>query len=101
MVDQNFYAENRARFMSHLGDDAALFFGAAHYLRNGDAEYAFRQNSDVLYLTGWKDPDVAVLLRPNSDKPFVMFVQPKDPQREILESKIFYEKYRGVILALH
>lgn len=83
MVDQKFYLANRERFMSKLGNDAALFFGAQHHLRNGDAEYSFRQSSDVLYLTGWRDPDVAILLRPNSDKPFVMFVQPKDPQREI------------------
>ena len=60
-----------------------LLFGAHHHLRNGDAEYRFRQLSDLLYLCGWEDPEVAVLLRPDAEHPFTMFVQPKDPEREV------------------
>ena len=83
LLSHHFYAENRQRFMDALGDDAGLFFGQHHHLRNGDAEFPYRQSSDILYLSGWEDPEVAVLLRPKSDKPFIMFVQPKDPKREI------------------
>ena len=83
VVHSDLYKNNRARFMAALGNDAALFFGANHYLRNGDAEFSYRQSSDILYLTGWTDPDVAILLRPNSDQPFTMFVQPKDKSKEI------------------
>ena len=76
-------AENRQRFIDSLGEDAALFFSPPHYLRNGDAEYPYRQSSDILWLTGWTDPDFAVLIRPKSDHPVVMFVQPKDPAKEV------------------
>lgn len=76
-------ANNRQRFIDSLGDDAALFFSPPHYLRNGDAEYPYRQSSDILWLTGWTDPDFAVLIRPKSDHPVVMFVQPKDPAKEV------------------
>ena len=75
-------AENRQRFFERLGDDACLIFASHHHLRNGDAEYSYRPCSDILWLTGWEDPEVAVLLRPGADKPFVMFVQPKDKTRE-------------------
>jgi Xaa-Pro aminopeptidase len=64
-------------------DDAVLLFGAPHHLRNGDAEFRYRPDSDVYYLTGWEAPDVAVLFRPGSDHPFVMFVQPRDAAMEI------------------
>jgi len=62
---------------------AMLLFGAHHHLRNNDSEYRYRQHSDVLYTTGWTWPEVAVLLRPGAEQPTVMFVQPKDPEREV------------------
>ena len=77
------FAGNRARFFAGLGSDAALLFGAPHVLRNGDAEFRYRQNSDVYYLTGWDDPEVAVLFRPGAEQPFVMFVQSRNPDMEV------------------
>jgi Xaa-Pro aminopeptidase len=77
------FSSNRARFFAGLGSDAALLFGAPHFLRNGDAEFRYRQSSDVYYLTGWEDPEVAVLFRPGADQPLVMFVQAKNPDMEI------------------
>lgn len=75
-------AARRARYLDALGEDAALLFGNAHPLRNGDAEYRYRQASDLYYLTGWEDPEVAALFRPGADLPFILFVQPKDKERE-------------------
>jgi Xaa-Pro aminopeptidase len=62
---------------------AMLLFGAKEALRNGDAEYGFRQDSDLWYLTGWPHPEVALLLIPGAENPSVLFVQPKDPAKEI------------------
>ncbi|MCP4804454.1 MAG: M24 family metallopeptidase [Proteobacteria bacterium] len=82
--DQSAYAARRERLLATLPEgEAMLLFAAHHHLRNGDAEFRFRQLSDVLYLTGWEDPDAVVLLRPGADEPFVMWVQPKDEEREI------------------
>ena len=74
---------NMQAYMEALGEDAALFISPPHATRSNDTEYEYRQSSDILYLCGWRDPDMALLIRPKADKPIVMFVQPKDPQREI------------------
>ena len=74
---------NMQAYIKALGDDAALFVAPSHVTRSNDTEYEYRQSSDILYLCGWLDPEMALLIRPKSDKPIVMFVQPKDPKREI------------------
>jgi Xaa-Pro aminopeptidase len=76
-------SENMTIFINNLGEQAALFYSPQHYLRNGDAEYSYRQSSDILYLTGWTDPEMALLIRPKSEKQIIMFVQPKNPKMEI------------------
>lgn len=76
-------ARRRAAFLAALGGHAALVYGSPHALRNGDSEYRYRQGSDLYYLTGWEDPESAALFRPGTDQPFVLFVQPKDPEREV------------------
>ncbi len=75
------FAAHRERLQSRLSaGEAVLLFGGPHHLRNGDAEYRYRPNSDVYWLTGWPDPQVAVFV--TSDE-VVMFVQEKDREREI------------------
>ena len=77
-------AEQRTRVLQTMEPGSAMLgFGAAHPLRNGDSEYRYRQNSDVLYLAGWEDPEVVILLRPDGEQPFVMFVQDRNPDREV------------------
>jgi Xaa-Pro aminopeptidase len=82
-TDPTMFAEHRSRFLDALGDDAALLFAPPEKLRNGDAEYRYRQSSDVLWLTGWTEPACAILFRPGAEQPFIMFVQAKDPEREV------------------
>lgn len=77
------FTTRRSAYLEALGQSASLVFGAHHALRNGDSEYRYRQASDLLYLTGWEDPEVAALFRPGSDQPFILFVQPKDRTREV------------------
>jgi len=78
------HAENRARLLERLGEgEGLLVFSSPEHLRNNDAEYRYRQHSDVLWLTGWPDPECAVLIRKDADEPVVMFVQPRNPEREV------------------
>lgn len=72
----------RARYLEHLDGAAAVLFGVPHAVRNSDSEYRYRPHSDLVYLTGWEDPEVAALFRPGSEQPFTLFVQPKDKERE-------------------
>ncbi len=62
-------------------DEALLLFGGGPKLRNGDADYRYRPNSDVYWVSGWEEPTVAVFLRPG-EAPFTLFVQPRDPEKE-------------------
>jgi Xaa-Pro aminopeptidase len=77
------FAARRARLMELLGPRAALVLSSApERLRNGDTDYKFRQDSDILYLTGFAEPGTTLVLRPGHETPFVMFVRPRDPAAE-------------------
>lgn len=78
------HARNRARVLDTLHPgEALLVFGGHEVYRNADSTHRYRAHSDVHYLSGWHGPDVAVLLRKGAEKPFIMFVQPRDPEKEI------------------
>jgi Xaa-Pro aminopeptidase len=77
------YAERRAELMRRIGPNGALLLASPpERLRNGDTHYKFRQDSDVLYLTGFAEPGAVVLLRPGHATPFVLFVRPRNPAEE-------------------
>ncbi len=83
-MDIQIFAARRARVLEQLQPGhAMLLMPHHHHLRNGDAEFRYRQCSDILYLSGWQDPECALLLRPGSEAPFVLFVQQKDQEMEI------------------
>lgn len=82
-ADIGMAAIHRRAFLEALGTEAALLFGAPVKIRNNDADYRYRQSSDVMYLAAWPDPECALLFRPGSDAPFTMFVQKNDPEREV------------------
>jgi Xaa-Pro aminopeptidase len=77
------YADRRAELTRRLGPGGALLLASPpERLRNGDTHYKFRQDSDVLYLTGFAEPGAVVLLRPGHATPFVLFVRPRNPAEE-------------------
>ncbi len=77
------FSAHRNTVLDRLGEDeAVLLFGSPTHLRNGDSDYRYRPDSDVYWLTGWEDPQVAIFLR-NGDEPLTMFVQARDPTREV------------------
>src|SRR5260221_489955 len=86
MTDMAFelQAARRARLGEILGTRAALvLFSPPERLRNGDVHHKFRQDSDILYLTGFEEPGTVVVLRPgHAEASFVMFVRPRNPSEE-------------------
>jgi Xaa-Pro aminopeptidase len=70
--------------MERIGARAAAIFPAAPVAtRSNDVDYRYRQDNDLLYLTGFPEPEAACLLLPGHPKEeFVLFVQPRDPERE-------------------
>lgn len=52
-------------------------------IRNNDVEHEHRQDSDLYYLSGFVEPEsVLVLSTAHPDHRFVLFVRPRDPERE-------------------
>ena len=62
----------------------ALLASAPPRMRNGDAEYPYRQNSDFYYLTGFTEEHAFLALIPGRKQgETVLFCQEKDKQKEL------------------
>lgn len=59
-----------------------LISATPHYLRNADTEHEYRQDSDLYYLSGFGEAQTILLLDAETRK-MVLFVPPKDPDREV------------------
>jgi Xaa-Pro aminopeptidase len=80
----NPFAARRRAFFERIGPGTvAVVGGKSLTTRNGDVEHRFRQSSDLLYLTGFPEPEALAVLAPGRDKPFTLFVRPRDPEREV------------------
>ena len=73
--------EEIASRMREQGGGVLLLPAAEEKIRNNDAEYLFRQDSDFAYATGFDEPTGCALLF--ADGRYVLFVRPKDAEREI------------------
>ena len=84
-IEQAEFAARRTRLMASLPPHSAVLVPSARMqTRNSDVEYAFRQDSDFYYLTGFDEPDAWLLLWQREDAPsYMLFCQPRDPQMEI------------------
>lgn len=82
------FAGRRKTFLSRIKNAVAVFPSAPSLIRNDDVHHPFRQESNFFYLTGHDEPNAMCILAPNSKTPFQMFVQPKDPTKEMWEGKI-------------
>src|SRR6266542_1431478 len=70
--------------MSDLAGGVAVFPSAPVAIRNNDVEHEYRQDSDLYYLTGFDEPDVVlVLATAHAQHKTVLFVRPRDPEREV------------------
>ncbi len=83
-MDRKEFARRRRQFMRMIGKDAIAILPAAPVrLRNGDIEYAYRQDSHFYYLTGFSEPDaVAVMVPGRLQGEYLLFVRERDPMRE-------------------
>jgi Xaa-Pro aminopeptidase len=83
-MDRKEFARRRRQFMRMMGKDAIAILPAAPVrLRNGDIEYAYRQDSHFHYLTGFSEPDaVAVMVPGRPQGEYLLFVRERDPLRE-------------------
>ena len=74
----------RARAMERIGRDAiAVFWSAPERVYSTDVNYEYRQESNLLYLTGIDQEDTILVLMPGNDtRKEMLFVRDADPRRE-------------------
>ena len=83
------FARRRRQLMRSMGRDSIAIVPAAPVrLRNSDVEYAYRQDSDFHYLTGFDEPEsVAILIPGRAQAEYVLFVRDRDPTRETWDGR--------------
>lgn len=78
------YADRRKRFLDSMGPGAvALLQGARLVARSNDTDFAFRQDSDFHYLTGFDHPHATAVLRTDGGPAYTLFVEARDREREL------------------
>ncbi|MFC3550809.1 aminopeptidase P N-terminal domain-containing protein [Lysobacter cavernae] len=78
------YARRRRQLMRMAGNDAILVLPAAlERIRSRDTHYPYRQDSDLLYLTGFPEPEAVLVLVPGRKHGEVLlFCRERDRERE-------------------
>ena len=84
-ANQQEFAARRTKLLSQLAPNSvALLFSAPEYIRNGDTDFPYRQDSDFYYLTGFAEPHaVAVLIKEDAGSRYILFNRPRDTEKEI------------------
>jgi Xaa-Pro aminopeptidase len=77
------FIQRRRRVQRELGQGVLVLFAATPALRNNDVTHEFRQDSDFYYLTGFDEPDAALVLIGGDAPRSVLFVNARDPEREV------------------
>ncbi|MDQ6647212.1 MAG: aminopeptidase P N-terminal domain-containing protein [Pseudomonadota bacterium] len=78
------FAQRRRQLMQMAEEDAVLLIAAApERMRNADAAWPYRQDSDFHYLLGFPEPDAVLALLPGrTHGEVVLFCRERDPERE-------------------
>ncbi len=77
------YRARRERFLEGIGEGVAVLCSAPELILSRDTEIRYRQDSNLFYLTGFREPAVAVLTPHDGEHRFTLFVRPRDPEREV------------------
>lgn len=79
--------DRQKRVLAAIGQGVMILPSAPLAIRNNDVEHEYRQDSDLFYLTGFDEPESALVMRGGHAEPVVMFVRPRDPEREVWDGQ--------------
>lgn len=83
MITKKEYQTRRHLLATRLpANSVAVIPAASEMLRNGDAHYRFRQDSDFSYLTGFNEPDALLLINAGKQGESILFNRPRNPAQE-------------------
>lgn len=85
MLKKSEFARRRKALMQMIGPEGiVILLASSQSRRNADTDYAFRQNSDFYYLSGFEEPDAALVIAPKrKEGQFILFNKPKNREKEI------------------
>lgn len=74
----------RRKHLMQLASGAAIVVPAApERIRSNDAHYPYRQDSDLVYLTGFHEPEAVLVMVPGrAQGQVILFCRERDPERE-------------------
>ncbi|OOF70384.1 Xaa-Pro aminopeptidase [Rodentibacter caecimuris] len=83
------FLHRRQKVLSQMQNNSALLlFSEKEKRRNNDCYYPFRQDSNFWYLTGFNEPDSALLLiKTDQEQHSILFLRPKNTLLEIWNGK--------------
>ena len=64
------------------GPSVSIFPSTPVAVRNHDVDHPYRADSDLFWLTGFEEPEAVAVLS-TGDRPFTLFVRPRDREKEI------------------
>jgi Xaa-Pro aminopeptidase len=84
-ISKSEFARRRKNLMALMEPNSIAIIPSAHeQMRSRDTEFAFRQDSDFYYLSGFVEPDAVLVLIPRRRHgQFVMFCRECDPKLEL------------------
>lgn len=84
MITLEEYKARRQKLSMQIQPGAVAIIPAANeILRNGDAHYRFRQDSNFYYLTGFNEPESLLIITSEADKSkSYLFNRPRHPNQE-------------------
>ncbi len=82
--------QRRQSVMEKMGNRGMLIlFSADVRPYSGDVSYEFRQENNLFYLTGSRNPGTTLVLMPqNSSRREILFVPDRDPRREVWDGRM-------------
>jgi len=83
-LHNSFYTENRTQLIQEIKHNSAVILTSHdEYPRSGDTTFPFRQNSELLYLTGIDQEETFLVLapwHPNPDYREILFIKNPSPE---------------------
>jgi Xaa-Pro aminopeptidase len=90
VIKQKEYARRRRQLMRMAGEESIIILQSAPTrLRNNDVYFPYRQDSDFLYLTGFREHDaLLVLVSEEKGDRSILFCRERDPEREMWDGRM-------------
>ena len=82
-MDTRPFLNRRQRLFQRMGNGIAVLTTAPEHVRNRDTHYPYRADSYFQYLTGFTEPEAAVILIAGEHPQAILFCRRRDPDKEI------------------